>query len=132
MMADKLPDTIKSPKQLSEVLQKLDKDLNDPTAYAPPHVRKSVEPEPGLLGATDATAEVIMGAIAEAEKKMAALKTNAEHGIGHIKAWMNEFATQHAELLATINELEGRVNQAVERIVEIGKKPLGGNGGKQS
>lgn len=130
-MADKLPEVPRDIK-MSEVLAKMDKELHDPSKFAPPYARKTAEPAPGLLTATDSTAEVIMGAIEEAEKKMAALKSNAEHGIEHIKAWMAEFAGQHAELLATITELEGRVNQAVERIVEIGKKPLGNNNGKQS
>jgi glycine cleavage system protein P-like pyridoxal-binding family len=126
-MADKLPEV--RDHKLTDVLKRLDADLNEPTKYAPRVVREtlSVQPSESLLGATDSTAENITSALQEIDTKSAALHENADKVIKQLKAWMNEFATQHAQLLQEMNELQGRLNESVERIVEIGKKPVGGN-----
>lgn len=124
-MADKFPEV--RDRKITEVLAKLDADVGK---YAPPQVRQLVQaaPSEGLLGATDTTAQSIKSALEEIDAKSAALHKNAEMGIDKMQQWMNEFANQHAQLLQEMNELQGRINESVERIVDIGKRPINSNG----
>ena len=85
-------------------------------------------PADGLLGATNTTAQSIKAALEEINAKSAALHKNAEIGIEKMQQWMNEFANQHAQLLQEMNGLQGRINELVERIVDIGKRPINGDG----
>lgn len=116
--------------KITDVLKRLDDDVSK---YAPPRIREAIVPtvqhlDAGLLDASDASAKTIMNAIDEVEKKVAALRQNAEHGIKSMKSWTNEFASQLAEIHAHCNTLTTTVNASVERIVQIGKKPIDSNG----
>jgi hypothetical protein len=107
---------------ISEILKRIDKDVSTP---APPRVReeKSFALDTGLLDASETSAKTIMSAIDEVEKKVAALRQNAEHGIKSMQSWTNEFASQLAEIHEHCNTLTTTVNASVERIIQIGKKP---------
>jgi hypothetical protein len=122
-MADKYPEM--RDRKITEVLAKLDADV---TQYAPPAVRQTLQAAPaeGLLGATATTAGSIKAALEEIDAKSVALHKNAEMGIDKMQQWMNEFANQHAQLLQEMNDLQGRINESVERIVDIGKRPING------
>jgi hypothetical protein len=112
--------------KITDVLKRLDKEVNtQPAAYAPPRVREQ-KLDANLLDASDASAQTIMHAIEEVEKKVAALRQNAEHGIASMKSWTNEFANQLAEIHEHCNRLTSTVNESVERITQIGKKPIDG------
>jgi hypothetical protein len=116
--------------KITEVLKRLDNDFNKEGVdrYAPPHVRETYKLDVGLLDASEASAKTIMNAIEEVEKKVDALRKNAEHGIKSMKSWTNEFASQLAEIHAHCNTLTSTVNDSVERIMQIGKKPNDSNG----
>lgn len=111
---------------ISEILKRIDKDVSLPAgAFDPPRVReeKSFALDTGLLDASETSAKTIMSAIDEVEKKVAALRQNAEHGIKSMQSWTNEFASQLAEIHEHCNTLTTTVNASVERIIQIGKKP---------
>lgn len=113
--------------RITDVLKRLDADVGK---YAPPAVRQFTRAAPAevLLGATDTTAQSIKAALDEIDAKSEALHKNAEVGIEKMQQWMTEFANQHAQLMQEMNDLQGRINESVERIVDIGKRPINGSG----
>jgi predicted nucleic acid-binding Zn-ribbon protein len=112
--------------RLTDALRKVDDDVSK---FAPPavrDVRNKIEPAPDMLSVSDSTTERIMAAVEEAEKKVTALREQAEKGIATMKKWTTEFENQRAALLESCNTLASQINECVETIVQIGKSPSNG------
>jgi ABC-type transporter Mla subunit MlaD len=113
--------------KITDVLKRLDDDLK----HTPPYVREKplVQFATETFTVVDSTAQTIMTAVEEVEKKAADLRRNAEHVIKNLKAWANEFEAQRAQLLEQCNKMTTATNESVECVMEIGKKPIDGEAG---
>ena len=78
----------------------------------------------GLLQVADSAMSTVMEAVEEAEARVKRLRDQAEHCIKHLRAWSNEFASQHMQLLEQCTTLELTINEAVNAIKTIGTKPV--------
>jgi len=108
---------------LREVLSKVEDDLRN---FAPPRVREqreAIQPTPSLLSSSDSMFQTSMAAVEELEKKVAALRQLVERGMTQVKTFTDEIANQHAQILEQMNVFESKVNQSVERILDIGRGP---------
>jgi phosphoenolpyruvate carboxylase len=118
-------------RDLRDVMAKVDEDLRQ---YVPPKRLPDlpeVEPAAELVAAADGTAETIMRAVEEVEKKAAHLREMAEHAMASLKEWTDEFARQHAQVINQCETLKRLNEESVERITQIGTKPSGPNGQKR-
>jgi len=79
--------------------------------------------------AEDAT-QAVMKSVGEAEAKVAALREKAEGAMAQLKEWTEDFARQNTELIEKCIALESSINETVSHIIQIGQKPLGGNGSR--